>query len=213
MSFLPTRTPWFQRGDRLRLFYIKYVCVHTMQQTFSCNICVTRLNVSWCLIMPSQFLLSIPAPFFTSYHLNCHISILVKIVSVTGPGTINRFLMFLNFWITRSQGTRFKDLWSSLLSGVGESWDAHQSDICVKSFHPRTTIIKLAELIKSLRQLAAWCLLKGNVSRRVYPRSVRGVQHVSPGPWRGPGYHTTRPLLWSRAAFVHSPSYAGKSSF
>lgn len=137
MSCLPTRTPWFQRGDRLRLFYIKYVCVRTMQQTFSCNICVTRLDVTWCLIMPSQFLLSIPTPFFASYHLNCNISIisvLVKIVSVTGPGTINRFLMFLNSWITRLQERRIKDLWSSLLSGVGELWDAQQLDICVRVF-------------------------------------------------------------------------------
>lgn len=31
---------WFQRGDRLGLLYIKYMCAHTMKQTFFHNICV-----------------------------------------------------------------------------------------------------------------------------------------------------------------------------
>lgn len=106
----------FQRGDRPRLFYIKYICVHTMQQAFSHNICVTRLNIIWCLIMSSQYLLSTLTPFFT-YHLNCNISILT-IANLTRPGTINRFLTILKFWIKRWQGKRFKDLLSSSCLGL-----------------------------------------------------------------------------------------------
>lgn len=158
-----------------------------MQQTLSYNICVTKLSITWCLIMSSQFLLSISTPFFTSYHLN-YISILVKIASVPWPGTINRFLTFLNFQSKKSQGKRFKNLWSSSFSHLrwGElrcmpAWHLY----C--SFHPRTTIIKLAELIKILRQLAAWCVLKGNLSRKLHSRSVWGVWHLPKAAERATG--------------------------
>lgn len=106
----------FQRGDRPRLFYIKYIYVHTMQQTFSHNICVTGLNIIWCLIMSSQILLSTLTSFFT-YHLNCNISILLK--DLTWPSTINTFLTISKFWIKRWQGKGFKDWWCSFSSCLG----------------------------------------------------------------------------------------------
>lgn len=110
----------FQRGDRPRLFYIKYVCVHSMQQAFSHNICVTRLNIIWCLIMSSHFYCQswLPSPL---HHLTSNLSILLKIANLTWPGTINRFLTFLKFWNKRWHRKRFKDLWSSSSSCFG--WD------------------------------------------------------------------------------------------
>lgn len=124
MSCLPAHTPWLQKGDRLRLLYITYICAHTMHQTFSYNSAVTRPNITWCLIVSRQFLLSISTPFFASWHLNFNISILVKIANVTCPDTINRFLLFLNFWIKRPRGKRFNDLWDPSFSFLEEFWNS-----------------------------------------------------------------------------------------
>lgn len=107
----------FQRGDRPRLFYIKYIYVHAMQQTFSHNICVTRLNIIWCLIMSSQILLS-TLPSSLTIWIATFLFFLRK-QDLMWPSSINRFLTISKFSIKRWQVKRFKDLWCSFSSCLG----------------------------------------------------------------------------------------------
>lgn len=117
MSCLPARAPQSQRGDRLRLLYIEYTRAHTTQQTFSYRSPGTRQY---------HLVLNHVKPVFTVNLNSLRFPLELQPsnprydrADFTRPGTINRFLTFLNVWIRRSQGRRLKALRSSFISSLG----------------------------------------------------------------------------------------------